>query len=134
MSNSVIRAELEARLKTWADAQLPKVPVSYEGVAFTKPTDGVFLESFLLPTTTIDVNVDGSRKRYLGIFQINCWAKSGSGMRPVETLAQEIIDLYPILPKSGAVSIEATPEAERAVPDTSGWMVVPVVIEYRYES
>lgn len=134
MSNKIIRAELETRLKVWADAQTPKIPVAFEGVTFTKPTDGVYLATFLLPTETIDVDVSATRKRRIGIFQINCWARAGKGMGQVETLAQNIIDLFPIIPKVGTVSVERTPYANDAIPDDSGWMIVPVTVEYRHES
>lgn len=134
MSDLIIRSELETRLKTWADAQVPKVLISSEGVPFTKPTDGVFLEAFLLPSATLNPEVSGVRKRQLGIFQVNCWAKSGKGMKAVEQLAQNVIDLYPLFPKAGNVSIEQTPNAEPSILDTSGWIVVPVTIKYRYES
>jgi hypothetical protein len=134
MSNKIIRAELETRLKTWAGSQPTKIPVAYEGVAFTKPTDGTYLEAFLLPSDVIDVDVAATRKRYIGIFHINCWARSGKGMGQVEQLAQSIIELFPVLPKTGLVSIESTPYAEKAILDDSGWLVVPVTVEYRYES
>lgn len=134
MSNTVIRAELETRLKAWADAQTPKIPISFEGVPFTKPTSGMYLECFLLPAATIDVDVSATRKRRLGIFQVNCWMESGTGMRQVEILAQNIIDLFPIVPKTGAVSIESTPYADDSILDPSGWIAVPVTVQYRHES
>lgn len=134
MSNTVIRTELETRLKQWADAQVPKIPISFEGVPFTKPTSGVFLEAVLIPNVTLDTDVSASGKRRLGLFQVNCWAKSGKGMREVETLAQSVIDLFPILPKTGTVSIESTPFADQPLDDPAGWIIVPVLIQYRYES
>jgi hypothetical protein len=134
MSNIIIRSELESRLKTWADAQVPKVPVAFEGMAFTKPSTGVFLEPTLIPMSTEDANVSGTRKRCYGVFHVNCWAKSGTGMRQVETLAQSIVTLFPLLPKTGAVSIESTPFVHEHDTDPAGWLIVPVTIQYRYES
>lgn len=132
MSNAIIRAALETRLKTWADAQTPKVPVAYQGAPFTKPT-GAFLEAFLIPNDTLHKEVSGQRKTYIGLFQINCWAPSGKGMGEVERLSQKVIDLFPMLPKTGAVSIESTPSAERPIMDDSGWVIVPVTARYRME-
>lgn len=134
MSNKIIRAELETRLKTWADAQIPKIPIAFENVAFTKPSEGVFLETYLIPSITLDREVSGAKQRLLGIFQVNCWARSGKGMRQVEQLSQDVISLFPLLPKVGAVSIDGTPSTESALLDQSGWVVVPVTIKYRYES
>lgn len=133
MSNKIIRAELETRLKTWADAQNPRLPIAFQNAAFTKP-NGPYLEAYLLPNATLNKTVDGKRKTYMGIFQVNCWYPSGKGMGPVEQIAQDIVNLYPMLPKIGAVSIEKTPDAEGPEWDTSGWVIVPVVIHYRMET
>lgn len=130
MSNAKIRAELEARLKTWADAQT--IPIAFEGVPFTKP-DVSYLECFLLPGPTLNKTVDGKRKTYIGIFQVNCWFKSGTGMGVGEKLSQSVIDLFPILPKIGSVSVEQTPSADKALPD-NGWEIIPVTIKYRMET
>ena len=134
MSNAKIRAELETRLKTWADAQTPQIPIAFQGVSFTKPADGSpYLEPILLPNPTLNKTVDGKRKTYIGIFQVNCWAQSGRGMGPVESLAQSVINLFPLLPKTGSVSIEQTPAADSPLLD-NGWLVVPVTIKYRMET
>lgn len=134
MSNASIRAELETRLKTWADAQNPQVPIAFQNSPFTKPANGPFLEPILIPNETLNKTVAGTRKTHIGLFQVNCWAASGGGMRQVEQLAQSIVDLFPILPKTGTVSIEKTPEAERPMSDGSGWVIVPVMIKYRMET
>lgn len=133
MSNTTIRAEFETRLKAWADAQVPPVPIAFEGAAFAKPTAGVFLQPSLLPNPTMNLEVSGKRKTYIGIFQVNCWALEGRGMGEVEQLAQDVIDLFPFLPKTGPVSIEQSPAAEKPLPDGSGWVIVPVTIKYRME-
>ena len=133
MSNSIIRAELEGKLKTWADAQVPRVPIAFEGVSFTKPTTGAFLEPLLIPNVTAD-NLAGSRKTSLGIFEVRCWYPSGKGMGGVEQLTNSIINLFPLLPKTGVVSIENTPYAEHPQIDEAGWLIVPVLVFYRYES
>lgn len=133
MSNAVVRAALETKLKQWADSQSPAVPVSFENVSFTKPSDGTFLECMLIPNMTLNKEVSGSRATLVGLFQVNCWARQGKGMRAAEQLAQNVINLYPIVPKTGAVSIEGTPYAESPLYDNSGWIIVPVVINYRLE-
>lgn len=135
MSNAVIRAELEARLKAWADSQTPEVKVAWENIHFTKPAEGsLWLEPILVPNDTMNKELSTKRKTYLGIFQINCWAPSGKGMGQVEKLAQSLIDLFPVLPKTGLVSIEKTPTAEKPLLDNSGWVIVPVTIQYRMET
>ena len=135
MSNQIIAAALEARLKAWAAAQVPPVPVAYENVAFTKPVDGSpWLEAFLIPNLTMNNEVSGGRKTHLGFFQVNCWVHKGSGMGRGRSLSQSIINLFPMLPKVGAISIEATPSASQPLDGDSNWVIVPVLIKYRYES
>lgn len=134
MSNSIIRAAFETRLKAWADAQVPKIPIAFEGKSFTKPASGGYLQPLLVPNVTVDADLSGRRKRLLGIFEVNCWYPSGTGMGGVEQLAQSIVSLFPLLPKLGNVSVENTPYAERQMEDEAGWLIVPVVIMYRYET
>lgn len=136
MSNSVIRLELATRLKDWADAQDPPIEIAFQNVPFEKPGNPPvpFLESLFIPNTTLQKELSGSRKTYMGIYQVNVWAGYGRGMRQAEDIAQAIINLYPMLPKSGAVSIESTPTAEKPLWDTTGWVIVPVTIKYRMET
>lgn len=131
MSNTLIRAELEGRLQAWATAQ--GVQVAWENVSFTKPTTK-FVEPIFIPAVTINSNVSGRRATYLGALQVNCWAPIGTGMGQVMTLAESLIAAFPLLPKTGAVSIESTPSAKKPILDESGWVVVPVLIKYRYEA
>lgn len=132
MSDSVVRSYFETKLKTFADAQSPIIPISFEGVPFT-PTDVPYLEIFIIPAKTSNPTVDGKRKRLKGIVQINVWIKDGKGTRQGTTISQQIIDLFPIVPK-GAVSVEETPSIHKTITDISGWRITPVDMPYRYES
>ena len=134
MSNSIIRSILETRLKSWADAQVPKILFAAEGASFTKPTSGGFVQPVLLPNGTLNNDLSGKRKTHVGIFEVRCWYPSGKGMREAEKLADNVINLFPLLPKIGSVSIENTPYAEQPELDISGWIIVPVMIMYRYEA
>jgi len=134
MSNSIIRAALETRLKVWADAQLPKIPVAFESVTFNKPLSNVYLQPLLIPNITLNNELSGIRKTQLGIFEVRCWCRSGIGMGVVEGIASSVINLFPLVPKQGAVSIENTPYAEKPMFDEAGWIIVPVMIFYRYET
>lgn len=134
MTTATIRSYFEGKLKTFADAQSPVVPIAFENAAFTKPTSGLFLECFIMPSTTINPSTDAVRKREVGICQVNCWSLQGIGTKAGMALAQSIVDLFPVVPK-GTVSIESTPSVERGMLDQqSGWFIIPVVITYRYES
>lgn len=133
MSNSTIRSVLETRLKAWADAQVPKIPIAFEGVSFSKPASGPYLEPLLIPNGTANNELSGQRKTLIGIFEVKCWYPSGKGMGGVEQLSNSIINLFPMLPKMGSVSVENTPYAEHPQFDESGWIIVPVLVMYRYE-
>lgn len=133
MSNPVIRAALESRLKTWADAQ--SIPVSFENVAFTKPANFTpFLECFLIPNVVMNRDVSATHERHYGFFQVNVWAQKGKGMGQAEALAQSVKALYPVVPKTGSVSVETPPKIDKALLDDSGWVIVPVLISYRFEA
>lgn len=133
MSNSIIRAGFETQLKTWADAK--GIPVAWQNVSFTKPANGgMYVEPILIPGPTLNKELSAKRKTYLGIFQVNCWAPSGNGMGPVEQLAQELVNMFAVNSKKlGAVVIDKTPEQDRPM-DDSGWIIVPVTIQYRMET
>jgi hypothetical protein len=134
MSIQIVRAALESRLKAWADAQSPSIPVSFQNVSFVKPNDGVWLEAFLIPNDTFNRQVDGQGKTLHGFFHINCWTRTGSGMGQAEGVAEALVSLYPLFPKFGPVSIESTPSVDRPMLDESGWVVTPVLISYRFEA
>jgi hypothetical protein len=133
MSTSTIGAFFESALKNWADSQSPVIPIAFENEHFEKPSTGNFIECFLLPNETINPTVNGLRKREIGIFQVNVWTRQGYGTQAAMSIAQGIIDLFPLVPK-GAVSIEKTPSIEKGLNDPSGWYVLPVTIYYRLES
>lgn len=130
---SIVRAYFESALNTWAASQSPAIPISFENVPFTKPSSGNFLECFVLPATTVARTISGDKSREVGIFQVNIWIPSGEGSGAAQVLADSIAALFPLVPKSGAVSIEKPPSIERAIEDASGWYVVPLVIHYRHE-
>ena len=134
MSNAIIRNHFETRLAAWAAAQTPAIPVTYEAIPFTKPADGMFLECFLMPGLTMNRSVSGTNATYIGLFQINLWGRQDRGMGALEKVSSGIVSLFPVFPKSGKVSIDELPRAEPSAADPSGWIVIPHVIKYRYES
>ena len=131
MSVSMVRSELEQRLSTWANSFNPVIPVAWENVAFELPDDQ-YVQPFLIPATTINPTVDANRKRYIGIFQINVYVKSGGGTKKINELVDSLINYFPVVPKTGNVSIEQTPYSSVGT-TVDGWRVVPVSIPYRME-
>lgn len=131
---SLINLELETRLLNFANSYLPKLPVAWEGKAFEKPVDTPFLEAYIVPASTVNVTTDGLRIRQRGIFMVNVWAPDGKGRKIGDDIAEALIATFPIVPKVGRVSIEQTPNADRAIVEQSGWRIVPVSVTYRFEN
>lgn len=130
-----IRQELESKVAEWAATQSPPIPVSYEGVPFTKPASGPYLQLFMLPSVTTNPTVDGVRKRIRGFFQINVCVPDGKGSKQVEEIAEAIASLFPVADKAAfpTVSIEQHAQTGQATID-AGFRVVPVTVRYRQES
>ena len=134
MSNSIIRSYFETKVKAWASAQVPVIPIAFEGASFTKPTTGPFLEPLLVPNVTMNHDISGNRKTMLGIFEVKVWYPSGRGMGGVEQIVNSLVSLFPLVPKVGSISVEKTPYAEHPHFDDAGWIIVPLMILYRYEA
>ncbi len=128
-----VRSEIENKLVIFAAEQQPPIPIAFEGVDFTKPIDGKYLELFMLANVSINKNVSASGKRTTGMFQINCYTPVGFGMAEVEALRDAVIELYPVVPKIGIVSIEAPLNSAMGFEvDTS--ICIPVTGKYRVET
>lgn len=127
-----VRSELTPRVQ--AMALLLGIPVAYENVAFTKPSNlGTFLEMIIVPAVTMDVATIGTRQREMGYMQLNLWIKQGIGTALETTIINAVKTTFPLVPKTGLVSIEATPSIKAAILDNSGYRVIPIVIPYRLE-
>ncbi|PVZ56565.1 hypothetical protein C9422_18765 [Pseudomonas sp. B1(2018)] len=96
MSDRIIRSLFEARLKTWATARVPALPIAYEDVAFTPPADGSpYLRPFLLPANPTSEDLEGKHTAYRGVFQVSVVTKAGEGRGAAGLIADEIAALFP---------------------------------------
>lgn len=68
MTQKIVRAGLEKKLKTWADAQ--GLSVAWENVAFNPPA-GAYVRAFLLPSPAVSQSLDKAHRRYAGLLQVN---------------------------------------------------------------
>lgn len=135
MSLRQIRLTLESRLKAWADSQAPALKVAGENFSFTKPVDGsMFLEIFFIPNVTLSRETSAAKKTYLGLFQINVWCRKDQGMGKLEDVADKLATMFPHALKLGRLTITDAPSVERPFPDDSGWVILPVLIKYRYDT
>lgn len=128
-----IRSELETRLKTFADAQVPPIPIAWEGQPFTPPKDGAFFEVKMLAPISSSSNVAASNTRTRGNFQINVVDRDGVGSKRIEDLVDQVIALYPMLPKTGTVSVEQPPQKSAAILLLDK-RIIAVTVNYRQEN
>ncbi len=129
MTQRTLRKEIEDKVAAWAATK--SIPIAYENVTFVKPST-TFVELYIIPATTVNHTVAAKRATQYGIIQFNIYCKSGEGTKKSEDLAQELIDLFPVVPKVGTVSIEQTGSIMNPLYD-SQWRVLPVRIRYRQE-
>lgn len=132
MTQRTIRSEIESKLKAWADSQNPVIPIAFENIPFTKP-DSTFIELYLIPSTTVNTTIGANRATQLGTFQCNIYSKAGVGTKSSEDIAQALINLFPVVPKTGSVSIEQTGSIMNPLYDAQ-WRVLPVRFRYRQEN
>lgn len=128
------RQELEARLATFAAAQVPSIPVSYESVPFTRPTSGMWLECFFVSGPTVIATLDATTNRERGIWAVNCWIQSGTGVGKLDTLAAQVVAIFKVIPKVGSVSIEQPGSKGKINITNDGWCCLPITFPYRVES
>lgn len=137
MSNSIVRSALETRLSNWAQAQSVVPAIAFENRNFTKPTASkdapLWVECKLLPNQPFSRDTTAQNETFIGFFQINIWCPTGIGMGKAEAMANSISQEFPVVPKIGGISIEKPPKVGAPLQD-SGWIIVPVLISYRYES
>jgi hypothetical protein len=133
MSIITARATITKALASWAASK--SLPLSREQQAFTKPANnGTYLELNIIPAKTILASIDGERKRYLGTVIINIWTKDNQGTGEAEKLAEELANLFSVVPKKQMpVSVEEVPHTSKPVPDGSGYSIMSVKFPYRLE-
>lgn len=128
-----VRSDLETRLQLWADSQVPKIKIAWEGQAFQKPTSGVFLQAVVMRAKNRNSTLRGTDYREHGLWQISVWGLDGRGSSETENIAQDLVNLFPVVPKFASTSIEQVGTISQA-DIIDGWRVVHVTFPYRKES
>ncbi|EOY5741155.1 DUF4128 domain-containing protein [Enterobacter ludwigii] len=127
-----IAAALVAKLGEWADAE--DIPVAWENVPFTPPSDGLYLAVHDMPATPRTVDLGLRCRTYSGVYQINVVAPAGSGRTSAVALAGRVAELFPeglgIEGNDFTCWISSQPGIFRGVP-TSVSYTVPVSLNYR---
>ncbi|MEW7854798.1 MULTISPECIES: DUF4128 domain-containing protein [Pseudomonas] len=138
MSDLIIRSLFEKRLKAWADARIPKLPIAFENVPFTAPTDGsAYLKAFLLPGDTDSEDLEGRHTSYRGVFQVSVVTKAGNGRGSDGLIAEELQALFPNnleLSKSGFSVFVRSPMATASALQSDTTSTLPLRLTYRADT
>ena len=130
MSQKIVRAGLEKKLKAWADGQ--SLTVAWENLAFTAP-DAAYVRAFLLPEATQSQTLDKLHRRYAGILQVDLVMPINAGSAPAETLLASLLTAFTPATSftEGGVRIYITDPASAApaLPEANRY-TVPVSIPY----
>lgn len=137
MSNDIVRTAIQGRLKAWADAQLPVLPVVWENTEYTPVQGTAYLRGFLMPAETKNPSQGGLHKVYNGLYQISVFFGKGVGTGPVEAACNGIEVLFKagttIEKSDRLINILRTPAVAKGAPDGAGFYMVPVTIWYEME-
>lgn len=138
MSNATIRAAIEGRLKTWAAAQTPPIPIAFENVSYAPETGKRYLRGLLMPADTQNPSQGGKHKHYHGIYQVSVYVPTGGGPGDTEAITGPIEALFACpttIVKNGLnVNINQTPAISRGLPDGAGFHMTPITIKYDVNS
>lgn len=132
MSLALIRSAFESRLKTWANAQTPAIPIAYENLAFTPPLTR-YLRAYVLPAKTDSNTLDDVARTYQGLFQVSIVVPLNEGAGNAQTLAAAIAGLYPSSFIQGSIRVYCSPMSEGVPQQEPNYFVLPIRFTYQVE-
>lgn len=134
MSLLLVRSALESRLGTWAAARTPVLRVAWENSPFTPLQAETYLRAFVLPADTEGLDLSGTVRGFVGVFQVSIVIPLNVGTRAAALIVDEIATLFPVNGRytSGSVTTQIITPASAAVgfQDEASYLV-PVSFEYR---
>jgi Bacteriophage related domain of unknown function len=131
MSQAIVRKSFETRLKTWADAQTPAIPVAWQNVAFNPPA-GRYVRAFLLPAETQSRMIERTDRELAGVFQVSLCLPLDKGAGSSETLTASLDAAFSDRHVQDGVTVWLTRpfSASPAIQEPDRY-VAPVSAEYR---
>lgn len=93
MTQEIIRAAFETRLKTWADAH--SLTVAFENVDFDPP-DEAYVRAWMLPAEPQSYGLDGKHRKYHGLFQVDLCMPLNEGGHPSQLLVESLDAAFPL--------------------------------------
>jgi hypothetical protein len=130
MSQKIVRAGLEKKLKAWADAQT--LPVAWENQAFTAPATA-YVRAFLLPDPVQSQTLDKLHRRFAGILQVDLVMPINGGAAPAETLLASLMTAFnpsTSFTESGVLIYITDPASAAPALTEANRYTVPVSIPY----
>lgn len=130
MTQAIIRKAFETRLKTWADALSPVMPIAWQNKAFSPPV-GRYARAFLIPAPTEARYLLPDDRTYSGIFQVTLCMPLDTGSSAMETLVASLAAAFPHTFTQDSTTIWLTKpfSAAPALPDDARY-IVPVSAPY----
>lgn len=135
MTTARIRAAFEAKLKTWADAQVPPIPVAWENTVFTPPA-GRYARSNLIPARTTSRDLESKNRSYSGVYQVSLYLMRDKGPGEADALAASLDAAFPASDPliAGELYVFITSPMSQAAPVPDGDRSnIPVSCEYHAE-
>lgn len=109
----------------------PCFPVAYEGVDFTPPEDGIWLEPKIFNSEPISIVWDNNDTQVdFGFFQILVYFRPNAGSIEAAKMADKIALAFKKGTIVGSVTVEKTPHTTSVVADDDN-LFIPVTIHYR---
>ncbi|MEN6585850.1 MAG: phage tail terminator-like protein [Sulfuricella sp.] len=130
MSQKIVRAGLEKKLKAWADAQT--LPVAWENIGFTAPATA-YVRAFLLPEQVLSQTLDKLHRRFAGILQVDLVMPINGGAAPAETLLASLLTAFnpaTSFTESGVLIYITDPASAAPALTEANRYTVPVSIPY----
>ena len=134
MSQATIRKGFETKLKTWADAQTPAIPIAWPNVPFTPPV-GRYIRADVLPAATEYSSLDNVCRTWRGVFQVSFYMPLNIGSGSVEGLAATLATAFSFtFTQDGLVICLLKPFSVAPPLSLPDRYVVPVSTEYRADT
>jgi hypothetical protein len=132
MTDAIIRELYNDRLAAWCTAE--GYGLDAEGVTFEQELPGAYIVQSMFPSRLRSLDLNGAHRLYMGTYQMDICHPYGSGVAPVDAIADEIEALFPqgLTLTSGTLSVQIIEPCGRykAIKRDS-WLVMPMRFMYR---